>query len=164
MQSVEVPPDATRFTSKGVVYFLYMGAAEMRQLQIEWALTRLPTDTKEEWRAKFTTFQDRVAGEDWADKVAVLRVCLGRWAAAAGNGSGPVVLDDAAVTEIVNHAELPSMTPKLGPAYRINGLWQRFSLDMLGVPEDEEEAEPSGPKAKKRPRRASAQSGSSPRA
>ena len=177
---VEVPPDATRFASRGKHpmigpsqdgglgwYWLYLGAAEMRALQIEWGLTRLPTDTKEEWAAKFASLHERAGGEDWADKVTIFRVCLSRWAVGAGNGSGPVTLDDAAVIEIIDHAVLPGMTPRLGAAYRINALWERFSLDMLGAPEadgdTEEEAAAPDPKAK-RGRRGSALRASSPRA
>lgn len=151
MQPVEVPPDATVFISRGVSHFLYLGPIEMQTLQREWGLERKVGESSEEKAKRLIAFEQRSGGDDWDDRITILRVCLSRWCAAAGNGNGPVVLTDAQAAEILERADPPSgwKPKKFGPAYRVAGVWNRFQMDMLGTtPEEAESAgDPGVPKA-----------------
>lgn len=143
MSKVEAPPDATVFTSGGESYFLYLGPAEMVALQREWGLHRKFGESREDKARRLAAFELRLGGEDLDDRITIFRFCLSRWANASGNGSGPIVLTDALVSEILERADLPSgrKPKKFAPAFRLNAVWNRFQLDMLGVDPDEAQAE-----------------------
>jgi len=144
VNSIEVPPDATVFRSGDLTPFLYFGAAEMIALQREWDLGRAADDTAESWAEKNKQFAARVYGDDWANRVTILRVCLSQWAAQSGHP----VATDAECIRIIDRAEVAGAVygegKKFAGIYRINTLWQRLQFDMLGVnPEEEaEEAKP----------------------
>ena len=152
MQPLEIPPDATAFKSQGVTYYLYLGALEMVALQREWGLQRVPGELVADFNRKSLELQIRCDGGDWADRVTVARVCLGRWAAMSANGSGPIDLTDQKVQEILEHADLPSgrKLKKYSAHYRVEALWQRFRSDMLGLLSEDEPEEKQDPKAKAR--------------
>lgn len=141
MQSIEVPPDATPFRSDGTLVFLYLGAAEAIALQAEWGLRKEPDDTVASYTTKRERLEARLKGDDFADRVTVMRVCLGQWA----EQSGVDVSTDKLALKILERAMIPGTFygpgKKFGPLYRLNTLWQRMCDDMLGLNEPEEEAE-----------------------
>lgn len=144
MGNPEAPPDATTFVSQGVPYFLYMGPLEMRALQREWGLTRVSTDTAQEWQAKCITLADRLNGGNmfcFDEKLPVFRHALSRWADAAGVDRAE--LTDDRVADIVGNVDLGRKRRRQQPFFRANTLFLQFMSDCFR--EDEEEEEPEAP-------------------
>lgn len=165
MTAVEVPPDATVFVSGGVTRYLYMGLKEIKAIQQKWGLDRKPGESQEAYAKKCVAFQERMNSEEWEDRRDIMLACLGPWAAAAGNGSGPVQITEDEALRIFEGAQLHDRKGKgkrFAPAYRFAALWNRFSLDMMGMGPDDEPEESDDPKAPAR--EGSTQSGSSPKA
>jgi hypothetical protein len=137
---VEAPPDATVFSSRGVTYYLYLGMKELRAIQRKWGLCREPGDTDEQYAAKLLSFNIRLATDEWEDRRDIMHACLAPWAAAAGNGTGPVQVSEDEALRIFEGAELvgAKKRKRVAPATRFAELWERFNLDASGEPEDEE--------------------------
>ena len=162
MNPTEVPHDATPFVSDGQVYFLYMGPIEMRNLQRDWGLTRVPGDSPEDWEKKKETFNSRFGVSNMADMITVLRHGLTRWAKAATNGDGPIVLDDDRVAEILQgiQADVPKqgfrkgLKAKRGYAL-VTELHQRFIFDCMGIGSDDEPEEEAPGTPKEQPQEGS---------
>jgi hypothetical protein len=140
MHPVEAPPDATVFSSRGVIYYLYLGMKELRAIQRKWGLCREPGDTDEQYASKLLTFNIRLGTEEWEDRRDIMHACLAPWASAAGNGNGPVQVSDDEALRIFESAELVGAKKRrrLAPATRFAELWERFNLDASGKGPDDE--------------------------
>lgn len=136
---LDTPPDATPFRSRGKDYYLYLGALELRALQREWGLTRVAGEEPASWAAKQVQFMERLNGEVFEDKLAMLKVALSRWAEGAG-----VELTDRAASEILDRIDRKDGKPAgpKGRIIRIIELHAQFLADCFG-----DEEEDGGPKA-----------------
>ena len=139
MGPLDTPPDATPFRSLGKDCYLYLGALELRALQREWGLTRTVSDDTASWTAKQVQFMQRLNGDVFEDKLAMLKVALSRWAEGTG-----VDLTDRAAADILDRIERKDGKPA-GPKGRITRIMElhtQFLSDCFG-----DEEEDGGPKA-----------------
>jgi len=139
--AVQAPPQATVFRAAGKTYWLYMGPQEMVALQRHWGLTRLSSDTREDWTKKKEVFEDRLNGSAMEDQITIMRHALARWASVQ-NGTGPGELTDEKMGEILAGIESGPVPkgakPKAGFMLTTE-LFLRFICDCFGIKSDDEE-------------------------
>jgi hypothetical protein len=143
-QQVIAPPDATPFRAGGEDYYLYMGAADMMNLQRKWGFNQGPADSVEELQRKKALFWARLdGGGSLEDNLDIIEVALTTWAQ-KHNGGRP--LARPALLKALEQLEPPVGEERRASFLMIQALTVRFLRDCFGLSAAKEEgADPNAP-------------------